>query len=288
MVDGIDHVLLTRFNLPSQGAERIIRAQDGWLEHRIKLFERYCLTSVRAQTCKDFNWIIYFDPESPDWLRCRVERHALDGTFVPLFRPSVSHAELIADIRQVAGHNGSHLMTTNLDNDDGLAVNFIQRLHSLELGAEKTAVYLAKGLIKSSSRLYLRIDKHNAFCSVIDHWESASTCWSDWHTLLGKSMRVVDLHDEPAWLQVVHGANVSNRVRGRLISPSRYHDIFPGLLNDVYAPKPVEMFSEVALARPRRLFRELVRAITKRIIMRAAGKDGLKRIKFVLASHRKR
>jgi hypothetical protein len=179
-------------------------------------------------------------------------------------------------------------MTTNLDNDDGLAVNFIQRLHSLELGAEKTAVYLAKGLIKSSSRLYLRIDKHNAFCSVIDPWESASTCWSDWHTLLGKSMRVVDLHDEPAWLQVVHGVNVSNRVRGRLISPSRYHDIFPGLLNDVYVPKPVEMISDVALARPRRLIRESVRAITKRIILQAAGKEGLKRIKVVLASHRKR
>jgi hypothetical protein len=27
----IDHVLLTRFNLPSRGLESLIRAKDGWL-----------------------------------------------------------------------------------------------------------------------------------------------------------------------------------------------------------------------------------------------------------------
>ena len=43
MADDIDHVLLTRFNLPSAGAEAAIRNRKGWLEHRIVLFERYCL-----------------------------------------------------------------------------------------------------------------------------------------------------------------------------------------------------------------------------------------------------
>jgi hypothetical protein len=288
MINGIDHVLLTRFNLPTEGAEGIFRAREGWLEHRIKLFERYCLPSVRAQTCKDFDWIIYFDPDSPDWLRCRVERHSLEGTYVPIFRPSVSRAELTSDIERVTGRNGSHLMTTNLDNDDGLAVNFIQRLRSVAPLTEKTAVYLTKGLIKSSSRLYLKIDRYNAFCSVIDHWESASTCWSDWHNLLGNSMQVVALGDGPAWLQVVHGKNVSNRVRGRLVSPRKYYDIFPGLLNDVCVPRPVEIMSELTLTRPSRLVRESARAMAKGIIMRTAGKDGLERARIILASQRER
>jgi hypothetical protein len=288
MAAEIDHVVLTRFNLPSEGVENIIRAKEGWLEHRIGLFERYCLASVRAQKCQLFSWIIYLDPESPEWLKRRIQHHALDGTFVPIFRPSVSPSELIADITDVAGRNGSHLMTTNLDNDDGLAHNFIHRLQAVKPQPEKMAVYLAKGLVKSHSRLYLRTDKYNAFGSVVDDWTSASTCWSDWHTLLGRSMRVLEIYDEPGWLQVVHGTNLSNRVRGRLVSPGQYSDLFPGLLDDVCEPKPIDMISDLALARPQRLVKESGRAIAKGVIIQTAGKKGLDRIKVLLASPRSR
>ncbi len=49
--------------------------QSGWLEDRVELFERYCLPSVAAQTDRRFSWIIYFDPQSPAWLRQRIEGH---------------------------------------------------------------------------------------------------------------------------------------------------------------------------------------------------------------------
>ncbi|MBY8850425.1 putative rhamnosyl transferase, partial [Saccharothrix sp. MB29] len=68
----MDHVVLTRFNLPSVGAESVVRAQEGWLTKRVGLFERYCLPSVAAQTSSDFRWLIYFDPESPQWLKDRI------------------------------------------------------------------------------------------------------------------------------------------------------------------------------------------------------------------------
>ncbi|MCU1424755.1 MAG: hypothetical protein JWM51_1046, partial [Microbacteriaceae bacterium] len=70
-----DHVLLTRFNLPSAGVESLIRAQEGWLRTRVELFERYCVPSVLAQTSSSYRWLIYFDPESPQWLKDRVEVH---------------------------------------------------------------------------------------------------------------------------------------------------------------------------------------------------------------------
>lgn len=286
MAGGIDHVLLTRFNLPSHGPEGIIRAKEGWLERRIVLFERYCLTSVRAQTCQKFGWLIYFDPESPDWLRWRIEGHAREGGYVPIFRASVSRAELIEDVTRAIGRNHSHLMTTNLDNDDALAVNFVERLQAVKPQTERTAIYIANGLIKSHSRLYLRMDKKNAFCSVLDDWESASTCWSNWHTLLGKNMRALDLYDEPGWLQVIHGTNVSNRVRGKLISPGRYCDLFPGLLNDIRVPKSMDIISDLAFARPRRFARESARTTAKYVVMRTVGKEGLDRMKTISASLR--
>ena len=75
MAADADHVLLTRFNLPSAGFESIVRAQDGWLKDRIELFERYSIPSVQAQTSQAFHWIIYFDPESPEWLKGRIQNH---------------------------------------------------------------------------------------------------------------------------------------------------------------------------------------------------------------------
>jgi hypothetical protein len=284
MASNIDHVLLTRFNLPSLGPEGVIRATKDWLERRTALFESYCLASVRAQTCQNFAWLIYFDPESPEWLMSRIESHAREGIYIPVFRTSLDPVEIISDIMAAGCRNTSRLMTTRLDNDDALAVNFIERLQEVEPQAEGTAIYIANGLIKSGSRLYLRTDKRNAFCSVLEDWASASTCWSNWHNLLEKNMRPLVLYGEPGWLQVIHGANVSNRVRGRLISPRKYHGLFPSHLDDVSSPKAVDLVSDLTIARPRRFARESVRAMAKFAIIRTTGTAGLDRVKTRFAS----
>ena len=65
MKPSIDHVILTRFNLPTAGVESLVRAQEGWLRDRQVLFEKYCLPSVKFQTRQDFSWIVYFDTQSP-------------------------------------------------------------------------------------------------------------------------------------------------------------------------------------------------------------------------------
>src|SRR6185312_5627395 len=77
----VNHVLLTRFNLPSAGVQELIRAKDGWLRGRVALFERYTVPSVQAQTTQDFTWLIYFDPASPTWLREVIARHEQQRTF---------------------------------------------------------------------------------------------------------------------------------------------------------------------------------------------------------------
>ncbi|GAA3700067.1 glycosyltransferase [Gordonia hankookensis] len=282
MTQDLDHVLLTRFNLPSVGAEGVIRAQDGWLRDRVALFERYCLPSVRSQTNTDFQWIIYFDPDSPQWLRERIDTHGT--TYTAIFRESVSNAQLLADIRSVVGDNRSCLITTNLDNDDGLANDFIDQIQSAVTRSSRTAIYLANGLITQSRLLYLRNDRSNAFCSVRELWDGARTCWSDWHNLLGTSMPVVVVDAEPAWLQVVHARNVSNRVRGKLVSPSPYRSRFVGLLDGVAAPTPREQMADLLLERPSRFVRESGRAAAKGIIMRLFGKDGLGRLRNRLAA----
>lgn len=279
MSPAVDHVLLTRFNLHSPGVESLIRAKRGWLCQRVGLFERFCLPSVRAQKDRDFHWVIYFDPDSPQWLRDRITAQTRDGTYVPIFRATVSNDELISDIRSVIGSRGEYLITTNLDNDDAVAHDFTSRLRAVSTPYDRAAIYLTHGLIKHSDEVYFRRDRRNAFCSVRESWESPRTVWSEWHNLLGRTMPAVEVAGDPAWLQVIHGNNVSNRVRGRRVSPARYRSLFPGLLDDMGEPTRRELAEDLLVARPRRFIRESGRAAAKTVVMKTLGRDGLDRAK---------
>lgn len=278
-----DHVILTRFNLPSAGAESVIRAKDGWLRDRVELFERYCLVSVLAQRNQRFEWIIYFDPESPAWLRERITEHAAKNIYVPVFRTSVGPAELAADISRVTGGHRPRLITSSLDNDDALAVDFTERVQAAAPPTGRTAIYLTQGLIKFGSRLYLRQDRHNAFPSVVEDRTAPVTCWADWHNLLGRHMPVLELRNGPGWLQVIHSANVSNRIRGRRTSPSPHLGSFPGQLDDARVPGTAEVAADLLAGRPWRLARDSSRSLVKTTIMRIAGKNGLDRVKSIRA-----
>jgi hypothetical protein len=281
MTPQLDHVIVTRFNLPSRGHESLIRARHNWLEDRIRLFERHCLPSVAGQTCRSYSWIIYFDPQSPRWLQEWIGRHAAQGHFQPIFKEEVHRADLLDDVRGVLGRpHGSRLLTTNLDNDDCLARDFVARLQEAAVAVpDRAAVYLADGLIKRGDMVFRRLDRHNAFHSVSEPWTDPVTCWVDWHNMLGEHMPVVVVRGAPAWLQVVHGSNVSNRVRGRRIDPAEYRDAFPGQLEDLPVPTTTDLAKDALVALPARTIREVGRAAAKASLSRFGGKETLDRVK---------
>jgi hypothetical protein len=170
------------------------------------------------------------------------------------------------------------LITTNLDNDDGLASDFVARIQEARV-TERTAIYLVHGLIRSEAELYLRTDRSNAFCSVREDWQDARTCWSNWHNLLGESMNTMHLEGTPAWLQVIHESNVSNRVRGRRIAPGAYRPLFGELLDGAEDLEARNLVRDFALERPVRFVRDSGRALAKQGAMRVLGKDGFERLR---------
>lgn len=284
----LDHVLLTRFNLPSKGHESLVRAQENWLRDRVVLFERYCLPSVTAQTCRGFSWIIYFDPHSPEWLLDWVHRHEQRGHFNPCFREEVSRENLLSDIGAVIGpQRSTELLTTNLDNDDSLATDFVARIQAAARVGDRTAVYIGGGLIRRGDALYRHFDRYNAFCSVRELWDAPVTCWADWHNLLPEHMPAVVLRDNPGWLQVVHGANVSNRVRGHRTHPVQYRAVFPGLLDDLPEPPIGQIARDALISGPGRAVREGGRVTTKAVVYKVAGRRGLDRVKVMWTSARR-
>jgi len=279
----VDHVFLTRFNLPSPGPESYVRAQDGWLQNRVDLFERYTVPSIRRQTVAgSFHWLVFLDCQSPQWLIDRLEPLVDEGLFHPVFGEEFSNAAIVGEAQAVSGRRSEMLLTTNLDNDDALAVDFAERLHALVRPGERTALYLADGLILHGNAAYLRRDSANAFVSVAEPWEGAESVWCEWHNLLRERMPVRSVRGRPGWLQVVHGRNVSNRVRGRLADPRDYRDLFGGLIDELPIPARGALLRDRMVEVPVRESREVARKAAKAALMRAVGKRGLDRVKEAL------
>lgn len=285
-MDRTDHVILTRFNLPSEGVETLVRAQHGWLTERVKLFETYCLPSMVAQTDRRFHWLIYFDPDSPDWLMERIAEHTAQAQYTARFRVRVSRDDLASDIAEIVGGAGGELTTTNLDNDDALAVDFIERVHDLPRPPRPSVVYFVNGLVKRGDRIYRHRDPHNAYPTVIDSGRRPLTCWADWHNRLSRHAAPLEVGGPPAWLQVVHGNNVSNRIRGRLSSPAEHRQLFGSLLDDVAEPDACALTRDRVVDRPIRVVRDVGRSGLKDFGVAVLGQAGYQRTKVMLRAGR--
>lgn len=73
-----EHYIITRFNLPVfkpkvDGAEVPSACDENYLNYRFGLFERYCLPSIKNQSCQNFKWLILMDTRTPDKFKKRLE-----------------------------------------------------------------------------------------------------------------------------------------------------------------------------------------------------------------------
>jgi hypothetical protein len=73
------------------------------------------------------------------------------------------------------------------------------------------------GLVYHNGHIYLRRDSSNPFSSFLEPFDDIRTIWGEQHIHLDRLGPVKQLGPSPMWLQVVHGANVSNRIRGERI-----------------------------------------------------------------------
>lgn len=134
----LHHFLLTRFNLLLWTKDKAGHKERTaeWLEHRFALFERYCLPSIMAQTCPEFEWIVLFDSSTPQWFRGRIAEWQKEcpqlkpvfvepemGRFIAeIFRREVCLRLALRQAQEMQGR----VLTTYLDNDDALSVWFVE------------------------------------------------------------------------------------------------------------------------------------------------------------------
>lgn len=208
------HLVLTRFNTAVGYAPSARRLDSGWLRTRLAFFERYCLPSMAAQRDAIFQWIVFCDAKSPEWFREKM------ASFEPLLKPMYIDGWL-TDERIAQGLadmvSTPYLITTRLDNDDALASGHLAIVQSEFRGQEREFIEFPVGIQSFRGHLYNVYWHSNPFLSLIESVQTSKRFTTvccvrhDWVRSAGKIRTLVR---SPQWLQLIHGENIGNSLRG--------------------------------------------------------------------------
>jgi hypothetical protein len=214
-VSGFRHLILTRFNVrhapwqrDKSGADVLT---DAWMEHRFGLFDRFCFPSVRAQTATGFEWLVFFDPDTPEPFRARIDRYRDFEPFRPVF---ARDDELIDRVREAAG-NADSLITTRLDNDDAIHRDMVANVQK-ELPVDRvTFVNWLHGYFHAHAELIEVEHPSNMFISMIEPRSDQPfrSVWCAEHKNLSRHGEIRQITGTPGWITLVHERNLMNEVR---------------------------------------------------------------------------
>jgi Putative rhamnosyl transferase len=222
------HLVLTRFNTATDFAPSRLGLQTEWLKARLSLFEQYCLPSIAGQQGADFQWLVFFDAESPAWFRQKIE--AFGPLMTPMYIEGEASDQVIVDSIRAAGLvNTPYLLTTRVDNDDALATGHLARVEHAFQHQQREFLEFPFGLQLFRGHLYNVYWPSNAFLSLVEKVESGNrftTVLCVPHHRVREAGQVRSIRCSPQWMQVIHGSNLLNALRGWPRLQSRSHPDF--------------------------------------------------------------
>lgn len=215
--------MLTRFNilLWRQDKEGKKVRTIKWLEHRFSLFEKYCLPSIKNQTCQNFEWIVLFDSMTPEKFKARIEDYQkVCPQLTPVF-VEPENGKRFAEIfrREIVKRiRAKRVLSTYLDNDDALNIGFIEDLLSRSLSVcDGTFFYYDEGYqFYTEDKYMMQIHyPRNHFVSMVEKGDAATVkgvFGYGRHYYIDKieGANIVHVETEPMWCEVVHEKNILN------------------------------------------------------------------------------
>lgn len=220
------HFLITRFNIPASNWKLDKNhnqvQNDVWLQKRIELFERFCLPSVIAQTCKNFRWIVWFSSDSPLLLKKKIKEWGLlCDNFEAVYSDDYDYWQtegLPKFIKENVASKCDYVITTRLDNDDAISIKAIAEIQKAFVPSNNTIVDFPNGYCYNlQSELF---SKHaiisSPFISYIESKQKKKieTVYKEGHPAwIGKADFVSV--NERMWIQVCHDSNIANSQHGK-------------------------------------------------------------------------
>lgn len=199
------HYIITRFNFG------IYDRKDAgeWMEYRIGLFEQYTLPSIKAQTNKNFTWVLCFDERTPGKIICKYDY--LDNV-------EIFYGRGKDWIKQKPAET-DWIITSRIDNDDFYHKDFVQNIQM---------EFLGRGMKEMILDVHYYIMDHNTkelwdlerplpnspLITLCEWWQGAESVLAHEHSNMTKYYRGYII---PKYLacQVAHGKNVICHCRGK-------------------------------------------------------------------------
>jgi hypothetical protein len=224
----VQHFLLTQFSIPASQAPGRHR-DPSWLRFRLNLLEEMGAPSVRAQTAKDFRWILLIDERSADWVVERLRAITGDLPVALLLVGDLWSAQLDEFLGKQSG--GSLLVTSQMDSDDAISPDFVRCVQA-HAGPDRVVNASVGARYDVRTRSLVRVRKKRASESVCS--TQGRHIFQYYHGTAGLEFPSIEIAGEPLWVQTIHGGNLANRsMRG---FPITEEGLFPWLSGKVRRP----------------------------------------------------
>jgi hypothetical protein len=220
------HVLITRFNMNWKATAKTAE----WMEHRIRLFKRFCLPSVREQTTKKFHWLILLGEKTLEADEKKIAEAVSSCAFpVNLVRTPDCLSMIPAYDQAVSEYlsqfTAEWVIASRVDNDDVLGMSYMERVQREFTGQEKIVRTLLGYMVKKEDlgTFVLAGERGGPFLSIHSRISSNLNTGGDHSSvnrrssgkhksalIPGTTIPVVYITD-PLWIQVIHARNIGNR-----------------------------------------------------------------------------
>ncbi len=246
-----EHFIITSFNVRRSIKNNTKILETDWLSYRFKLFDKFCYPSVRAQTNQNFKWLVYFDPQTPKKFKEKAHEYSKWNNFIPIYSDVWEPKIIRKIILNNLSDDVEYLITTNIDSDDAIAKDFVSNIQKEFEHQEFEFISFPSGHIldiTNKGKLYSFKYLNNPFISLIEKINSPGVdgfktirfgvCHTDFSTV-GK---MKSIKTRASWLQVVHGNNASNCVRGIRQPKKNIISEFPINYEDLTQPDQILLF----------------------------------------------
>ncbi len=242
------HYLHTGFNVPFYTNRYPV---EEWTEYRFKIFEDITLPSIINQTCKNFEWIVFFGKQTSAKHREKIQKWEDAGIMTPVWL--IQRFEYLPYYAQLKEESFDYLLTSRCDNDDALASHFIQTVQDNFEPANELAIDIVRGCkwIYNSQRLYINPMLANPFYSLIERNDGRDFKIAKEvnHGYIYETIKKVKIvgNTPIAWLRGIHQQNTLN------VFPSKDHilskkQVMKILSNFNITKEPEHEFAEPAIA----------------------------------------
>lgn len=225
------HIVFTRFNIKMKldaskyhvGISGYPVLSEHWMKERVNIFRKFCLPSISNQTNNNFEWFVYLDTNTSMYYK---KVFATLREKYKYFHPKYVSDEqamfenLKSYIQKHRGTDVKYVITARIDNDDCLHKNAIDIMQK-NFNNQKCEVFHFRNgytLAIYPKKLFTRYADsiYPPFYFAVE--EISPDC--DFKMIrqdllsIRRKTAVTQISDGYYWMQVVHGKNLANEVRG--------------------------------------------------------------------------